>query len=468
MTVNKIAICPICKKRTWLRITDGGYLKEYPVRVHCMNCRALIKGVYATTGAVTSPGKLTLVNAECVIDPTSDRCSGSDYVAEISGELPCKKVRVCDGNLKQDSVFLRTEPHIDMMRRIEQLKKFNTNLDEWKRTRSTAFQLLNEGGIEYIAVALGNRMGDYKYQCDHYLKSLHCLQYIVLTDTQNIFFEESQHECIRKMINHIAPIDREALHMLIERTGGIANLLSAYRKVVEVFSSFMSIYSNLLPAETLMQYRDKDIDDLGIATCSFTDIKTFYQDAYEALLPLMYIPICIDNIIQRNDYRVFHPRVFQGLQKRGGPYADDFEWFLSLDNGMKLSRIQNSEYLQSVVNLSGDRHLRNGIGHNNIKYDGLTQTITAYDLKDPSREYSFSLTQMATACLKIAKSAVILSEMILFLLRFEYGKEGIRSILPIERYENTGLYDLCPCGSNQKYKWCCKAGVDQVRGKISR
>lgn len=46
MVVPKIAICPICGKKTYMRIEDGGYLKEYPIRFNCMNCRALIKGTY--------------------------------------------------------------------------------------------------------------------------------------------------------------------------------------------------------------------------------------------------------------------------------------------------------------------------------------------------------------------------------------------------------------------------------------
>jgi len=431
-----------------------------------MNCRALIKGVYLTAKDGPLSGKLILDNAKCDSYPSSDRCCSSDYVAEISGELPCKKVRVCDGNILQDSVVLRAQSHIDMVRRIEQLKNFNMNLDEWKKKTSTAFQLLNEGSIDYIPIALDNKLGNYKYQCDHYLKSLHCLQYIVLKYTKNIFVEEAQHECIRRMLNHLASINRDALHMFINRMGGVSSLLSVYQKVMEIFSIFMSIYSYLLPAETLMQYKGKDTDDWMISTCSLTDIKTFYQDAYEALIPLMYIPICIDNITERGDYRSFQPRVFNGLQKRGGPYEDNFEWFLSLDNGMKLSRIQTTEYMQPMVDIPGDRYLRNGIGHNNIKYDGLTQLITAYDPKDPNKEHIFTLTQMATYCLKIAKSTVMLSEIILFLLRYEYSKEDIRSIMAIELYEGVSLYDMCPCGSNRKYKWCCKIDVDQVKTKL--
>ena len=46
MIIPKIAICPICGKKTYLRVEDGGYLNEYPIRFNCANCRALIKGVY--------------------------------------------------------------------------------------------------------------------------------------------------------------------------------------------------------------------------------------------------------------------------------------------------------------------------------------------------------------------------------------------------------------------------------------
>ena len=46
MVIPAIAVCPICGKKTYLRIEDGGYLYEYPIRVYCLNCRALIRGIY--------------------------------------------------------------------------------------------------------------------------------------------------------------------------------------------------------------------------------------------------------------------------------------------------------------------------------------------------------------------------------------------------------------------------------------
>ena len=65
----------------------------------------------------------------------------------------------------------------------------------------------------------------------------------------------------------------------------------AYRKTIEVFSEFMNIYPNLLPAETYEHILLKEAASTCIATCSFIDLKTYYQDAYEALLSLLYIPV---------------------------------------------------------------------------------------------------------------------------------------------------------------------------------
>ena len=171
MVIHKIAVCTICGKKTYLRVEDGGYLREYPIRFHCANCRALIKGVYIMESFSGHNG-LRLHNAtieECDVDSATKKIRNADYVVDISGELPCKKVRIFDGNLIGSSPYIEAAGQVDMQERIERLRLFVHNMDEWKKWRSIAFQLLNEGSIEYIATALHNRMGKYTYQCDHYI-----------------------------------------------------------------------------------------------------------------------------------------------------------------------------------------------------------------------------------------------------------------------------------------------------------
>ena len=107
MIIPKIVICPICNKKTYLRIQDGGYLNEYPIRFHCANCHALIKGIYIM-GERSEKRGLQLYNAimeECEVDKVAKKITNADYVIEISGELPCKKVQVFDGNLINNTPF---------------------------------------------------------------------------------------------------------------------------------------------------------------------------------------------------------------------------------------------------------------------------------------------------------------------------------------------------------------------------
>ena len=261
--------------------------------------------------------------------------------------------------------------------RIDRLKVFNINMTEWKEKKGTAFQLLDEGSIQYIASAIGNKMGEYPYECTDYLKSLQCLQEIVHEDTKYLFWDCKQDELIRILMRDLSQIDHEQLHLFAECIGGVQGLMQSYRKAIEVFSNFMSVYPNLLPAETYCYFMNQDKASVGIATCSFGDIKTFYQDAYESLLSLLYFPVCLDNICLRGGFESF-----------GSDYDDvyckkirDLAWYRSIDNGTRINKLNINEHFQNIVGLTANRLLRNGIGHNNIEYDGITQRITAYDFK---------------------------------------------------------------------------------------
>ena len=456
MVIPKIANCPICGKKTYLRIEDGGYLKEYPIRFHCANCRALIKGVYLM-GATDGSNGLHLYNAtieECDVDSSAGKIRNADYVIDISGELPCRKVRNFDGNLISSSPFLEASGQVDMQERIERLRLFVSNMEEWKKWRSIAFQLLDEGSIEYISTALHNKMGAYSYQCDNYLKSLHCLQEVVQEETESLFYAPSQDETIKQLLCELIGLDRQALHAFVVQMGGLQVIISNYRKIIDVFSSFMEVYPNILPAETFLRYEKETETDIGIATCSFGDIKTFYQDAYESILSLAFIPVGLDNILLRGNHQSFH-KLYDYLFKRN-KYAeleDDYCRYIALDNGMKMEKLNTSEPIQCLLSIPANRLLRNGIGHNNVSYDGLTQEITIFDQKEPSAvKLRKQLMDMAIDCIGLAKAAVILAEILLFILRQELQSEGIHSIMHPNFYRGAEPNDKCPCGSSRKYK----------------
>jgi len=470
MVVNRIIICPICGKKTFLRIQCGGYINSYPIRMNCINCRALLKGQFVMNGS-TSRNGLTMINAkisDCEIDNNnideadlkSIVVTNADYVAEVSGELPSKHVSVYKSGIPL-SPFMRIVDRIGSVKeRIARLENFEHDLLEWKRTKSTAFQLLSEGSLEYIPIAIDNKIGNYSYQCDHYLKTLHCLQEIVLEETKYLFPMHGQDDHILKLIDFLSVVDKNLLHEFCADTGGTTELLFLYRKAISVFSSFMDIYENVLPAETYLYLKNKENIGTAISTCSFSDLKSFYQDAYEALGNLLFIPVCLDNIVLRKNHNSFE-KAYKSVKCYS--CARDLSWFRTLNNGTRINLYNKNEVFQQLIDLPANRLLRNGIGHNNIKYDGVTQMITAYDQKVPEKvTVEMSLMDMAIDCIGMVKAAVILSEMILFLLREEFRREDITTIIHPRFYKDIKPNDKCPCGSFKKYKKCCKFEVESI------
>ena len=222
----------------------------------------------------------------------------------------------------------------------------------------------------------------------------------------------------------------------------------------------MNIYPNVLPAETYMSFKNKDNDNKCIATCSLSDIKTFYQDAYESLLSLLYIPVCLDNIVIRSDFQQFDSRYDDVNHGRGTRNINDY---LKLDNGTRINKLDTSEYFQGVIAIPANRSLRNGIGHNNINYDGISQIITAYDLKQPGRITSrLTLMEMAIDCIGLTRSAVIISEIILFMMRDEFRLDNISTLIHPHLYKKAEPNMKCPCGSNLKYKKCCRNAYNSL------
>ena len=86
MMINKVVVCPICGEKTWLRIQDGGYLNTYPIRVNCMNCRALLRGMYIMADGIWPRG-LTMYNAAV------EECETNPHVSESKTVSDKEKVR---------------------------------------------------------------------------------------------------------------------------------------------------------------------------------------------------------------------------------------------------------------------------------------------------------------------------------------------------------------------------------------
>ena len=466
MVFNYMAECPICGKKTDLRIEDGSYLNEYPIRVNCMNCRALIKGVYIMAENSSFNG-LHLDNAKFDLvmpDERTGLIAGADYIAEISGELPCRPIRKNNGASYKDTVFIETTKHIakaDVM--INRLSHFSEDFEMWRKQRSVAFQLFEEGSFEYLPKAL-KKSGIQSYKVANDLQALHCMQEVVLKETRYLFTNENPYDVIKTMLLELSELDREQLQMLISAAGGEYGLIASYQKLMDVFSNFMRLYPSLLPAEIYMHYSNMMNANVGMSTCTFSDIKEFYQDSYETIMSCVHFAVCLDNIRERGNNYSFTEETNKIMRRKNAD--DDYHKFLLIDNGAKLGTISCKENLQSLLLLPPTAGLRNGIGHNNYHYDAITQTITVFNTyKRDKVKRELSLLEMACECCDMVVSAVILSEIILFLLR-NANNTG-KCISHLAFYDGVAKDDTCPCGSAKKYEDCCMPTIVKKYSKRS-
>ena len=145
---------------------------------------------------------------------------------------------------------------------------------------------------------------------------------------------------------------------------------------------------------------------------------------------------------------------------------DDFYGYLKRDNGLKALNFNKEEYFQGLFDFPFDQKLRNAIGHNNYKYDGITQQIMLIQKNNSADSgISISLTEVALVCFGFIRSATALSEMLLLLMRRKYFGNGVRSLMPVHLYPNgfKGPNKKCPCGSGGKFKKCCLEDLRAIK-----
>ena len=453
-----VAICPICGKKTALRIQDSSYLNEYPIRVNCMNCRALIKGTYIMAETSSFHG-LHLDNAAVEIvdgDRKTHLPIGADYIAEISGELPCNLIRENDGRY-MDTPFMVAASHLsNVSEMIDRVSHFRADIENWRKNRIVVFQLLEEGSIDYLPIAI--KKANPMAKNDTVFQSFQNIQALAVEEIQNLFSKNDSSVIIREMLQQLATIEQESVLRFINRIGGSQDLIASFRKVMDVVSAFMMIYPNVLPAETYMHFKKTSDTQRGLSTCTYSDLKTFYQDAYESVGSLLYIPVCLDNILVRGDYLEFSEQLSKEIRiqntKKGE--KDKYDTYLNKGKGNKYLWLDESEPIQSRLTLPNSSSIRNGIGHNLFNYDPISQLLVYIDKKNgKEKTIELSLMDMAIECCELAKTATIMSELILFLLRRSERERGNHFSTHLFLYDNLGPNEKCPCGSGKKYKKCC-------------
>lgn len=444
MVHNHFIKCQVCGAITRIRL-QVGYLNAHPINVACGRCGTTMNGK-VQIGQEIPELKYSFENAD---DVQGDK---SDYVVECSGEFPTLKP--CTDNPDNKMIltpFMRLSGQKGYNEFTQTISKLNFLQKHWAQYKRI-IDLFERGDRKYLLNEIWKILSKEQFQCRNEFeiaRAVHMIEviYFIGALRSDLISDLSLSSSILKLPS--AQLDL-LVDFLNSHTGYSLKELQA--TIYKVYDEFMSVYSYLIPA-IFLQYCDKDAVDLeteGSTTSSFDTIKQFSLDAYETLGNLLVIPVALNNIKYRNDYKKC------AVVDDKPQMLDEYIAFKS--KAKKYHYCNNSEQYTKELRVKLNSKLRNAIGHNDVNYNTISQEIIyTPDPKNRAKQEKTYLLEFENEAVQLFEAIAVISEYLYRLREFEMIKNGdipLPQNSNISPFGKVGRNQPCPCGSGLKYKKC--------------
>ena len=457
MVNNLFILCEMCGTVMNLRAQIGFY--DIPFNVHCPECKTSINGkLLCTEGA----SNLEITNAY-----KTDQYDSEFYSFELSAEFPTRKMIKKNMSVSNTEIspFIRNfEFYGDMELATNATKKAMffadfKNSSNWNDIKSN-FELLWNGQTERFISRIKNEIKDTKYtaissvlnELDAYM-ALHQL-FITTTGVSEVVKPDSLKKYI-DISKSMFTKNREDFKKVTDFANKKNDEFNSIeKKGFKLIDNFSKIYDQLIPIVALRNANKiENIDKLeyGIMTANFEELSDFYAKSFEWILDNIDVVISLNNIFVRNNYNICsNNKNLQNMNKEPSKFA-------------KLNYLSETELFGTEI-ISLKRIIRNSIQHFDSEINYTTQEIIfSNNHKGNSNETSLYLMEFANLCLENFNVIIYLLEIVYNLRKINYTSQGLIPSILIERSmdkkeENNikiGRNEMCPCGSNKKYKRCC-------------
>lgn len=219
----------------------------------------------------------------------------------------------------------------------------------------------------------------------------------------------------------------------------------------EIIRRFLPLVPNILPAFSLCDgnITASCLEERGMYTISFEDLKSFYQNSYEIIANCTDCLIALNGIKYRKD--------FSALEKSIGEIKTVFDLEKCRS---KIKKIENflskNEVFSKLIAEPLHSHIRNAIGHSEVSYNPLTQIIIFEDKSNGkiNREEKY-LVEFAKICIENFCTCVYLLEIVYQLRKIAFINDGdtpdaeYMSFFLKQAHRKVGRNEPCPCGSGK-------------------
>lgn len=447
LVYNCFIKCQVCGSITRIRL-QVGWQEEHPIVVACRKCGISLNGKVKIRQDMLKI-EFNFENAEILEGKES-----ADYIVECSGEFPSKKLNIDEGEF-EISPFIRNQARMQenngyekFTKSVSRLMQTAQNWPKYKRILDLAQIGNKEYLIQEVKKFIPEKLAPGKNELE-ILRAVHLVEIIgFITPLRSDVVSDSV------ISDSILKLDFKQIKDLISYLNSYEGYkLNDLQSIIyKTMNEFIEIYQYLIPVFAIQFYKGDSIDytEEGSTTSSFDLVKQFYLDVYEALGNLLILPVALNNIKFRGDFK----KVKSGLEIRADSLDDFFK--LSKASRYHLCDITEiyTEYLRVIVNSK----LRNAIGHNDVKYDAISQQITYIpDAKNRSKSRTEYLLEFENEALHLFQAILVIAEYLYKVKEFELIDKGHRPVTSniSSKKIKIGRNDVCPCGSGKKFKKCC-------------
>lgn len=378
----------------------------------------------------------------------------SDYIVECSGEFPTKKLSIDEREFVL-SPFMRNQIRMQendgyekFTKSVSRLMETAQNWAQYKRILDLSQNENKDYLIQEVKKLIPEKLAPGKNELE-ILRAVHLVEIMgfITPLRSDVISERTVSDSVLKLdFNQI----RELIDYLNAHEGYTLDDLQSI--IYQTMNEFIEVYQYLIPAFATQFCKADSIDfvEEGSTTSSFDLVKQFYLDVYEALGNILILPVALNNIKFRGDFK----KVKLGFERKVDSLDDFFG--ISKANRYHLCDSEEiyTEYLRVIINAK----LRNAIGHNDVKYDAISQQITYIpDPKDRSKSRTEYLLEFENEALHLFQAILVVAEYLYRIKEFVLIDKGYRPVevgMPLKKVK-IGRNDLCPCGSGKKFKKCC-------------
>jgi len=179
-----------------------------------------------------------------------------------------------------------------------------------------------------------------------------------------------KYDRIHQRLTYAKTLDKPLVDDLAEHYLVSGRIVSLWKEIFSVRSSFVNCYSFIQPLITVKYWKEEYREPVTLSDKHFNELRQLYIDCFETLFRLLVIAMGVEVII--------HHRKLEIPTKKGSMTLEQFE---QMPNAAKRDHIAKSS-IEDLFMAVLDTDFRNGIGHHAAHYEHEYDAIVIFDTKN--------------------------------------------------------------------------------------